>query len=146
MKTYATASAAVLALWSTTVIAQDPPIVQLNNLPMATLQAPLAAEERFVPPSLSAPPVTPELWVYSQELKRHDDPAQAVRRKAEAKADQRLARLAALKWYGLSNSRPLASSIPTMGQYSPAWIGNGWERFDWVMPGVIGPAVYVEAR
>ena len=82
-------------------------------------------------PTLSSPPVTPELWVYSQELRRHDDPALSVRRKAELKADQRLARLAAQKWYGFSNSRPEASPIPFMGQYSPGWVGNSWNRYDW---------------
>jgi hypothetical protein len=82
-------------------------------------------------PSLSAPPVTPELWVYSQEQQRHDDPAQAVRRKAELKADQRLARLESLKWYGQSNSRPDASPIPFMGVYSPTWVGNSWNRYEW---------------
>jgi hypothetical protein len=79
--------------------------------------------------------VTPELWVYSQELQRHDDPAQAVRRKAELKADQRISRLAALKWYGQSNSRPDACPIPLMSVYSPRWVGYGWERYDWTAVG-----------
>jgi hypothetical protein len=88
---------------------------------------------------LSSPPVTPELWIYSQEMQRHDDPAQAVRRKAEIKADQRLSRLAALKWYGHSNTRPETSPIPTMGTYSPSWVGNGWNRYDWAALG--GPSL-----
>jgi hypothetical protein len=99
----------------------------------------------FSPPSLSAPAVTPELWVYSQELRRHDDPAQAVRRKAELAADQRQARLAAMRWYGYSNARPIASGTPFMGQYSPAWIGNGWERFDWVSGSAPAVSVYVDS-
>jgi hypothetical protein len=88
---------------------------------------------------LSSPPVTPELWIYSQEVQRHDDPAQAVRRKAEIKADQRLNRLAALKWYGQSNARPETSPIPVMGTYSPAWAGNGSSRYDWAAVG--GPSL-----
>lgn len=146
MKRPASALVGLLALWCSTLIAQEPLVARLNTVPTTTLQTPLATGEAFVPPSLAAPAVTPELWIYAQELRRHDDPAQAVRRKAEAKADQRLARLAALKWYGLSNSRPVASSIPTMGQYSPAWIGNGWERFDWANVGVFMPSVYIDAR
>src|SRR5689334_10910038 len=67
-----------------------------------------SAPPQFSPPVLSVPPVTPDLWVYSQEQRRHDDPAQAVRRKAEMKADQRAARVASVKWFGLSNSRPHA--------------------------------------
>jgi hypothetical protein len=112
--------------------------------PTAPLETP-AEQAPFVPPSLSTPPVTPELWVYSQELRRHDDPAQAVRRKAELAADQRQARLAALRWYGFSNSRPVASATPFMGQYSPAWVGNGWERFDWVAGGGPSVSVYVDS-
>lgn len=50
--------------------------------------------------------VTPELYYYQQEIQRHDDPAQAVRRKAETRASQRVARIEALHWSGLSKSRP----------------------------------------
>jgi hypothetical protein len=143
MKLPAAALLVVVAATCQVVIAQDPLVARLDATPVTTLQAPLPAAEHFVPPSLSAPPVTPELWVYSQELRRHDDPAQAVRRKAEAKADQRLARLAAMKWYGYSNSRPVASSIPTMGSYSPGWIGNGLDRYDWAGVSLAPPAIYV---
>lgn len=100
--------------------------------------------ESFLAPSLSAPPVTPELWVYSQEMRRHDDPALAVRRKAEFQAGQRQARLAAMKWYGLSNSRPVANPTPFTGQYSPSWVGNGWNRFDFVPVGTTA-TLYVES-
>jgi hypothetical protein len=98
----------------------------------------------FAAPSLSAPPVTPELWVYSQELRRHDDPAQAVRRKAEIAADQRQARLAAMRWYGFSNSRPVANPTPFTGEYSPAWVGNGWNRYDWVGGSRPAVSIYVD--
>jgi hypothetical protein len=93
------------------------------------------AADRAATPSLSAPAPTPELWVYSQEQQRHDDPAHAVRRKAEIKADQRLARLSALRWYGQSNSRPETSPLPSMGVYSPTWIGNSWSRYEWPAAG-----------
>lgn len=146
MKQTAAALVGLIALWCSSLAAQEPLVARLDTLPATTLQTPLATGESFVPPSLAPPAVTPELWVYSQELRRHDDPAQAVRRKAEAKADQRLSRLASMKWYGMSNSRPLASSIPTMGQYSPGWVGNGWERFDWAALGVVVTPAYVEAR
>jgi hypothetical protein len=78
------------------------------------------------------PAVTPEVWLYSQEWRRHDDPAQAVRRKAEIRAAGRLARLEAMRWYGFSNARPPASVTPFMGVYSPAWSGNGSDRYDWI--------------
>jgi hypothetical protein len=80
---------------------------------------------------ITAPPTTPEMWYYMQETRRYDDPKQAIRRKAEIKAAQRRDRLAALKWYGYSNSRPLAGHMPFMGSYSPTWVGNSWNPFYW---------------
>jgi hypothetical protein len=80
----------------------------------------------------NGPTVPPEMWLYSEEIRRHDDPAQAVRRKAELRGAQRMSRIAAMKWFGFSNSRPQASPVPMMGEYSPAWIGNGYDRYDWV--------------
>jgi len=127
--------------------AQQPRVPKAPSPPPApaviapTLQTPPPAHH-FTPPSLSAPQVTPELWVYSQELQRHDDPAQAVRRKSEAKADQRLSRLAALKWYGQSNSRPDACPIPLMSSYSPTWTGNGWDRYGWTA--ISGPSLTLQ--
>jgi hypothetical protein len=76
--------------------------------------------------------VTPEMWIYSQEMRRYEDPQQAVRRKAELKAAQRTSRLAAMKWFGFSNARPQANPVPFMSVYSPTWIGNGYDRYDWV--------------
>lgn len=113
--------------------------------PAAAMQTPVATttQAQFTSPQfLAPPPVTPELWVYSQEQRRHDDPAQAVRRKAELKAEQRMSRLAAMHWYGLSNSRPVASPVPFMSEYSPAWRGNGWNRFDWAA--VSSPSIFLQ--
>jgi hypothetical protein len=124
--------------------AQQPPRT-LERVPTATLQAPVPAGAQFTPPNLTTPTVTPELWLYSQELQRHDDPAQAVRRRAEFRADQRSQRLAALKWFGLSNSRPQASPIPLMGVYSPTWVGNGPNRYDWVGVEDRAATLYVES-
>jgi hypothetical protein len=46
----------------------------------------------------------------------------------------------------MSNSRPVASTTPFMGVYSPAWVGNGGDRYDWVglgwgRTGYTGPAL-----
>ena len=76
--------------------------------------------------------VTPEMWIYSQEVRRYEDPQQAVRRKAELRASQRAERLAAMKWFGFSNARPQANPVPFMSVYSPTWVGNGYDRYDWV--------------
>jgi hypothetical protein len=102
--------------------------------PPATTLAPPVARAN-VPAAKQVLPtpqtVTPEMWFYSQELDRHDDPAQAIRRKAELRAAQRMQRIAAMKWFGFSNGRPQASPIPMMGTYSPAWVGNSYDPYDW---------------
>ena len=78
-----------------------------------------------------SPGESPEIWLYLQQMRRYDDPKQAVRRKAEFRAAQRRNRLAAMKWFGLSNSRPQASAVPWSGTYSPQWSSNSWDRFGW---------------
>ena len=69
---------------------------------------------------------TAEMWFYLQEMRRYDDPKNVVRRNAELRSAQRRERIAAMKWYGMSNSRPRASATPYMGVYSPQW---GGERY-----------------
>jgi hypothetical protein len=90
--------------------------------------------------------MTPELYLYLQDQKRHDDPQQAVRRKAEFKAAQRMNRMATMKWFGMSNARPQAAAVPMMGVYSPAWIGNGYDRYDWVGGTYPSATIYVESE
>lgn len=92
-------------------------------------------------PGVSPGQMTPEMYLYLHEQRRYDDPKQAVRRKAELKTAQRMQRLAAQKWYGVSNARPTASAQPFMDLYSPRWIGNGYNAFDWA--GVNGNGVTV---
>jgi hypothetical protein len=58
-----------------------------------------------------------------------------AQRKAEFRATQRMGRLAALRWYGLSNARPTVSSTPWMGIYSPTWIANSRRPFGWTRAG-----------
>lgn len=119
-----------VVLWlGTQVTAQQPAEPVAASTPLATLQAPLPAEPLNAQPP--APPLTPELWYYSQELRRHDDPAQAVRRKAEIRADQRMSRIAAARWFGFSNSRPHAWGLPFVAASSPFWPGSGLERHYW---------------
>ena len=72
--------------------------------------------------------LTPEMWLYMQQLERH--------------AAQRTHRIAARKWFGLSNTRPSASPIPVMGTYSPFWSGNDIDPHRW--NGVGAPVIIVE--
>jgi len=67
---------------------------------------------------------TPEMWFYEQYQRDYQDPHTMVRRNAEFRAEQRRNRLASLKWFGFSNSRPRASSDPYHNDYSPYWAGN----------------------
>jgi hypothetical protein len=118
--------------------------------PATTLAPPVVrgAPARQAPPAVvvaNGPTAPPEFWLYSETVRRHDDPAQAVRRKAEARAEQRMSRIAAMKWFGFSNARPQASPVPMMGSYSPVWIGNGVDRYDWVGVSWPSTAVLVEA-
>src|SRR5437868_15523213 len=52
---------------------------------------------------------TPDMWCYEQERRRWEDPQTLVRANAEERAAQRHARIAAMSWYGMSNSRPNVS-------------------------------------
>lgn len=75
---------------------------------------------------------TPEMWFYEQERARWENPKEAVRRKAEERGAQRGQRIAAMKWYGMSNSRPTAGLTPMFGNsYSPAWTANSYDPFRW---------------
>lgn len=75
--------------------------------------------------------LTPEMVMYLQAIRRYEDPKQAVRRNAERRAAERRARIAAMNWYGFSNSRPQASVTPFMGTYSPVWSGGNWAPYHW---------------
>jgi len=53
------------------------------------------------------------------------------RQKAELRAQQRLARMESMRWYGFSASRPTATGIPFTSMYSPAWTRPGGRPFAW---------------
>lgn len=68
---------------------------------------------------------------YAPRVTGYDDPATAVRRKAAFRAAQRMQRIAALRWYGMSKSRPMASSTPWASTYSPTWTSNTRRPYAW---------------
>jgi hypothetical protein len=74
---------------------------------------------------------TVAMWFYEQELQRHNDPKTAIRRRAEFRAQQRQGRLAAMRWYGKSNSRPMASPTPFPSGYSAYWGSNTYNPQRW---------------
>jgi hypothetical protein len=102
---------------------------------------PAAAAPGSVSPSTAAQ--TPEMWFYEQYMSQYQDPKLAVRRKAEFRAQQRENRLAAMRWFGLSNSRPRASSDPWNSDWSPGWASNNtWYPYRWT--GIGRPWVYLQ--
>jgi hypothetical protein len=86
-------------------------------------------------PAYDTPSMSTDLYIYLQEQRKLEDPKYIVQRRAALKAEQRERRLAAMKWYGLSNTRPVANAMPFMGTYSPSWVGNGWNSYHWVAGG-----------
>ena len=88
-----------------------------------------------------------QIWFYQQQLSRYDDPKVIVREKAKQRAAQRMARLDALRWYGMSNSRPTAASTPYTSMYSPAWQMPGGRPFAWFHTRptlVLVPGAYIQ--
>lgn len=100
-----------------------------------TANSPAAVEKDKLPGlgSMSMSEMTPQMWLYVQERNRHDDPKEAVRRKAEYRTAQRQRRIAAREWFGYSNARPTANSDPLHAGYSPHWSANNAMRPDqWI--------------
>ena len=85
---------------------------------------------------------TPEMWFYEQYRQQYQDPREAVRQKAEFRANQRQRRLAAMKWFGYSNSRPRCGVDPVVGEWSPAWTSNN-AAYPWRWTGYGRPRVSV---
>src|SRR3990172_7417174 len=73
----------------------------------------LAENKSDSKPSISISPgelaPTQEMWFYEQYQKQYMDPKTTVRLKAEFRAEERMRRIAALRWFGFSNQRPTAS-------------------------------------
>lgn len=104
------------------VLAQNPLVVRGATDPDPSRQIPWSR----VPP-------TESMWMYEQQKRDFLDPTLAMRKKAEFTAWQRRQRLAAMNWYGFSNSRPSWNPTPfTGGSISPGWVGNDpMDRYRW---------------
>lgn len=87
------------------------------------------------------PGVSPQMWLYHEEMKRQADPQFAVRRNAEYRAAQRMRRIASRQSFGISAARPPAAVTPFTGTWSSntshtyrwASVSRGWR---------IWPSVY----
>jgi len=79
-------------------------------------------------------------WYYGSEAKKA--PVVSIaRQKSLKRAEQRMARLEAMRWYGFSASRPTASGMPFTSSYSPSWTRPGGRPFAWYTGG--GPGVVI---
>lgn len=114
-------------------VAAQPPRTAQRAVPAPTKRKTTETEKSPGASSLSMSEMSPEMWLYMQERERHDDPKEAVRRKAEYRTAQRQRRIAAREWFGYSNARPAANSDPWMAGYSPHWSANSPQRPDqWI--------------
>jgi hypothetical protein len=128
MKRLSIVISAVIVLTATTARAQQPDLPGVKpevGAARPEAKASKAARESGYP-TLSPGEVqaTPEMWFYEQAMRQYLDPDLAVRRAAEARAQQRRYRLESMRWFGLSNQRPQASVDPIDGDYSPGWTSN----------------------
>ncbi|MCC7474897.1 MAG: hypothetical protein IT425_05845 [Pirellulales bacterium] len=84
--------------------------------------------------SQSTPPTTvesrDESWYREQET-RKPTPTEIVQHKAMIRAEQRMARMASMSWYGMSNSRPTGAPTPFTSRYSPVWEMPGGRPYSW---------------
>jgi hypothetical protein len=77
-------------------------------------------------------------WYYGSE----ETPKKSIaQQKAELKAQQRMDRLASLRWYGFVPGRPTATGMTFTTMYSPAWTRPGGQPFAWYT-GYQQPIVY----
>jgi hypothetical protein len=104
--------------------------VTVSLVAKAPAQEPVAPEP--TPARATTAAKTDNADFYRQRVRRYDEGAMAVRRKAQYRAQQRMHRIAALKWFGISNSRPIASTTPWSGLYSAAWVSNSRRPQAWV--------------
>jgi len=129
---------ALAALLAASIVRADDP--EPNRIRQAALTPaiPAAPQTSITIASPGLVQATPEMWFYQQELTRYNqpNPKTLVRIDAEQKAGQRRARIAAMQWYGYSNSRPTSGIDPVDGPLSPQWIGNGYNSYYWVQPSI----------
>ena len=125
--------------WAQNPAAKTEPIAPVIGVAVEKPAAkPLTDAVAVMPSELKA---TPEMWFYEQYMHNYQDPKMAVRANAEFRATQRQRRLAAMQWFGFSNSRPSVSSDPFNGDWSPGWSSNNSSYpFRW---NGVGPTWYV---
>ena len=82
-------------------------------------------------------------WDYGQSYQYEPNPKEIIHQKAQARAHQRMARMAAMRWYGMSNERPTASPTPFTALYSPSWQMPGGRPYAWYHGGWASSSVVI---
>lgn len=121
----------VLTAWALPVSAQESTLKVVKTPPPAPV-APVASVGSVATPASRAPvaslpadgKATPEMWFYQQYQQQYRDPKAMVRARAEFQDNERQRRMASLKWYGFSNSRPQASTDYINNDNSPRWVSG----------------------
>jgi hypothetical protein len=70
-------------------------------------------------------------WTREQKASSKQEAHAIVQQKAQARAEQRMDRLASSSWYGISNSRPSGSSTPFTSRYGSSWEMPGGRPYSW---------------
>jgi hypothetical protein len=68
--------------------------------------------------------MTREARAHEQHLLQSQAQDESVHRAAVARAEQRTRRLESQRWFGISNTRPVAGVDAVDGDYSPGWASN----------------------
>src|SRR5438270_3405962 len=73
-------------------------------------------------------------WNREQKSSTKLDARAIIQQKAEVRAEQRGARLAASSWYGITNSRPSGTATPFTARYGSVWEMPGGRPYSWYPP------------
>lgn len=98
---------------------------------LATAASSSQAQQLPIPEQEPAPGA--EDYGYYRPVREKTTEPTIAQQKAMARAQQRMARLDAMRWYGFSGGRPTASGLPWTTMYSPAWQQPGGRPFAWYM-------------
>jgi hypothetical protein len=106
--------------------------LSLALVALAFLAAEPALAQQPRPDAAEQAAPAPEMWYSRRQLRHEVDPWTLVHRRAAQQGAQRQARIAAMKWYGLSNSRPTVNPTPWGSSYRYSPVGGFSSRsFAW---------------
>ncbi len=107
------------------------PMVLAAPLVLAFGFCPVAWSQETGESSAFAPAAEGRDWQYEQDYEYQPDPRFIIHQKAQWRGQQRMGRLAAMRWYGMYNGRPIGAPTPFTSMYSPAWQMPGGRPNAW---------------